>query len=110
SCLVLDLSDEMSAYGTRLLASLGADVLRVEPPDGTELRRRPPVHDGVSPFHQFMDAGKRSVTIDLADASGRERFEELVRAADVVYESLPPGRLASLGLGWERIHELNPRA
>jgi crotonobetainyl-CoA:carnitine CoA-transferase CaiB-like acyl-CoA transferase len=109
-CRILDLSDEQSVYGTRLLRMLGADVIRVEPPTGAPLRRQPPLHDGVSTYHQFMDAGKSSVTVDFETDEGRELFARLAATADVIYESRAVGWLASHGLGWERLHRGNPGA
>jgi formyl-CoA transferase len=106
---VLDLSDELSTYGAKLLGLLGAEVVRVEPPAGSSTRRRPPLANGVSAFHEFMETGKRSVAIDLETDEGRASFEELLATCDVVYESLPVGKLAALGLGWERIRELSPK-
>jgi benzylsuccinate CoA-transferase BbsF subunit len=109
-CRILDLSDDLSAYGTRLLAMLGAEVIRVEPPDGTPLRLQSPVHRGVSAYHQFMDAGKRSVTLDLETEPGRASFLRLARTADIIYESGSVGQLAGWGLGWDVLHEANPAA
>ena len=82
---VLDLSDGMSAYGTRLLAHLGADVVRVEPPEGAAIRRDGPFADGRGLLQLYMDGGKRSVTLDLGDPDGAEAFAELCASADLVY-------------------------
>lgn len=110
-CRVLDLSDGLSVYGTRLLTLLGAEVVRVEPPDGSGVRLLPPIVGGEGLFHRYMDAGKKSVQIDhLTSETGRRQFDELIAGADVIYESLRPGQLAKRGFGWDRIHALNPRA
>jgi benzylsuccinate CoA-transferase BbsE subunit len=89
---VLDLSSNHAAYAGRLLADLGADVVRVEPPAGSPVRRLVPVQHlpggGVFSFAQaFLDAGKRSIMLDLADADGRARFAELAAASDVMIET-----------------------
>ena len=85
---VLDLSTNHAAYAGRLLADLGADVLRIEPPEGSPVRRLAPlqtVPDGETfSFAQaFLDAGKRSITLDLAAAADRARFAELAAGSDV---------------------------
>jgi benzylsuccinate CoA-transferase BbsE subunit len=90
---VLDLTINYAAYAARLLADLGADVIRVEPPQGSLVRALPPHAEsesgGVASFaHAFLDAGKRSVVIDVAQASGREQFERLVAGADVIIHAL----------------------
>jgi len=91
---IIDLASDVGAYGTRLLAELGHDVVRVENPAGDALRRLAPHLDGVpvteaSAFHHFLNAGKRSFTLDLADAAGRRRFLALVARSDALVASLP---------------------
>jgi crotonobetainyl-CoA:carnitine CoA-transferase CaiB-like acyl-CoA transferase len=81
---ILDLTSDVGAYGTRLLAELGHDVIRVEPPDGDALRG---LDDGW--FHQFLNAGKRSFAIDAESARGRTVLTALVASADAVVASLP---------------------
>ena len=92
---VVDLSDGMSAYGARLLAHLGADVVRVEPPEGAAIRADGPftggplmggpLMGGRSLLQLYMDGGKRSVTLSLDDPADAETFEELCATADLVY-------------------------
>ncbi|MCY4455534.1 MAG: CoA transferase [Chloroflexi bacterium] len=84
---VVDLSDGMSAYGTRLLAHLGADVVRVEPPEGASLRADGPFADDRSLLQLYMDSGKRSVTLALDDPADAEAFAELCASADLVYSA-----------------------
>lgn len=89
---VLDVTDEFAAYASRLLGDLGADVIRIEPPGGSRTRREPPLVAApngreVSAFDRFVNAGKRSVTLDIAGADGRALFERLVRTADIVVET-----------------------
>jgi benzylsuccinate CoA-transferase BbsF subunit len=107
-CRVLDLSDALSANGTRLLALLGAEVIRIDSPALAGRSRRAPFHEGQSLYQAYMDAGKKSLACDLDSPAGRAAFEELARTADIVYESTPPGWLDARGLGWERLHALNP--
>ncbi|MBI4337478.1 MAG: CoA transferase [Chloroflexi bacterium] len=100
-------------FGTKLLADLGADVIKVEPPGGDPCRRRPPFNQGVpAPEHSLYfthyNANKRSITLDLATPDGSELFLRLVKTADAVLETYPPGYLESLGLGYARLREVNP--
>jgi len=113
---VLDLSQGVSGgYCTRLLAGLGAEVIKVEPPGrGDALRRMGPfLHDAphaeTGALHLHLNSGKRSITLNMASASGRRLLRRLLPDADVLVESFPPGRLAELGLGYERLARLNPR-
>jgi crotonobetainyl-CoA:carnitine CoA-transferase CaiB-like acyl-CoA transferase len=83
---ILDLTDERAIYGGKLLADLGADVVRPEPPGGDALRRRGPRREagGASLWYAFFASSRRFATIDLEAAAGRARLEELAARADVV--------------------------
>jgi benzylsuccinate CoA-transferase BbsE subunit len=110
---VLDLTDERGAYGTRTLADLGADVVKVEPPRGCSSRRLPPfAHDQPGPetslAHLYYGTGKRSVTLDLDTPSGQALFRALVRTADALVETLPPGLMERRGLGYAALAALQP--
>lgn len=107
---VLDLTDATCAYATKMLRDLGADVVRIEPPGGHAMRRHPPLDPatGESMFDAFMNAGKRSVTLDLASAAGQATFARLVATADIVVESHPAGSLDELGIGPRRFTESHP--
>jgi benzylsuccinate CoA-transferase BbsE subunit len=86
---IVDLARELGSYATRLFADLGAEVIRVEPPEGRDDRRYPPVgaHRNGAPF-EFLNINKKSVAVDLARPSGRAILQDLVRSADgVVYEA-----------------------
>ena len=110
---VLDLAGATGVYGTKLLADLGADVIRVEPPDGDPLRDIGPFwHDecaadrSLSFFH--LNTNKRSITLDFTKPEGRALFEKLVATADVVVETYEPGYLDSLGLGYAGLCAIRP--
>ena len=106
---VVELGDFISAaYAGKLLADLGADVVKVEPPEGDSLRWHGPFRDDrpdaeTSALHLFLDANKRGVRADLETAKGRERLLALVAAADVVVHNLAPARLEALGLTYDEL-------
>jgi benzylsuccinate CoA-transferase BbsE subunit len=112
---VLDLAGESAAYTGRMFADLGADVVLVEPPGGSVARlTTPPLvtapsGDVVSAHFGYVAAGKRSVTIDLTIAPGRELFRRLVSVSDVVVTSAAVGEMEALGLGPDDLHACNPR-
>ncbi len=108
---VLDLSQYLPGpYASQILADLGAEVVKVEPPAGDPLRRVPPLDgDGVSVFYKLINAGKTVVRIDLKEAAGKAVFLELVDRADGLIESFRPGALARLGLGAAALRARNPR-
>jgi formyl-CoA transferase len=109
---VVDLTHVQSGpSATQLMAWLGADVIKVEVPgrgDVTrgQLRDRP---DADSLYFTMLNCNKRSVTVNLKSAGGREVFTRLVQDADVLVENFGPGVLDRLGFGWETLSELNPR-
>jgi crotonobetainyl-CoA:carnitine CoA-transferase CaiB-like acyl-CoA transferase len=109
---VLDLTRLLPGpFATRVLADLGADVVKVEDPRGGDgLRAYPPVAapggDGVA-FHA-LNHGKRSLALDLSRPEGREAFLRLAARADVVVESFRPGVLDRLGVGWAALHARTP--
>ena len=110
---VLDLCGEAGALCGRIFADLGADVVRIEPPEGCPSRHRGPfLDDDPSPekglYWLAYSAGKRSVALDLSDASDRRSFETLVAGADFLIESFAPGTLDALGLGYASLARLNP--
>ena len=95
---------------TTHLADLGADVIKVEPPQGDYVRQMTwPIVEGVSLMHLHVNRGKRSVVLDLRTEEGGEIFLELVRDADAVVEAMRPGGLARRGLGFEQLREVNPK-
>ena len=105
---------EVSLLGAALLTTplvdLGADVIKVEPPEGDYGRGMTwPIVEGTSLLFLHCNRGKRSVAIDLRSDAGRSVFEDLVKTADVVVEAMRPGSLERRGLGYQRLRELNPR-
>jgi crotonobetainyl-CoA:carnitine CoA-transferase CaiB-like acyl-CoA transferase len=100
---VLDMSIwRPGPYATSLLVALGADVLKVEPPGGDPMRYYGGLFDEIN-------AGKRSIMLDLKDEAGHARAFELAQQADVVVEGFRPGVMARLGFGDPDVRELNPR-
>ncbi len=111
---VLDLSDEAGQLAGRILADLGAEVLKIEPPGGDPLRRRGPFvggepHPDCGAQWLARNLGKHSLVLDLHQPAGAERLRALARTADVLIESSTPGTLDRLGLGHMDLHALNPR-
>jgi crotonobetainyl-CoA:carnitine CoA-transferase CaiB-like acyl-CoA transferase len=95
---------------TTHLADLGADVIKVEPPQGDYGRRMTwPIVEGVSLLFLHISRGKRSIVLDLRTDEGRNAFLELVRDADAVIEAMRPGGLERRGLGFEQLKAVNPR-
>jgi crotonobetainyl-CoA:carnitine CoA-transferase CaiB-like acyl-CoA transferase len=95
---------------TSFLADLGADVIKVEPPQGDYIRRMTwPIIEGNSLMHLHIHRGKRSITLDLRQPEAVAVYLDLVRGADAVVEAMRPGALAKRGLGYEQLREVNPR-
>ena len=110
---VLDLTDEKGFICGKVLADLGADVIKIERPGGDIARSVGPFfHDIVDPekslYWLAFNASKKSITLDIETAGGREVFKKLISKADVIIESFPPGHMASLGLGYPILKEINP--
>jgi len=109
---ILDLSRVLAGpYVGRLFADLGADVIKLEPPRGDEIREIAPKHDrGMSGFYTWLNAGKRNVCIDASKPEGRDLVLDVARHCDAVIENFRAGVAERLGIGWEAIHAANPRA
>jgi formyl-CoA transferase len=107
---VLELGHYIAApFATRLLADLGATVVKVEPPQGDPHRGWGSKHNGHSVWFSVHGRNKHSVTLDLKSEDGREKALRLAAWADALVENFRPGQLERLGLGPERLHEVNPR-
>jgi crotonobetainyl-CoA:carnitine CoA-transferase CaiB-like acyl-CoA transferase len=108
---VLDLSRHLPGpLATLLLADMGADVLKIEAPGGDELRAiGPRTPDGRSLYFDAINAGKRSIRLDLKSPAGRAALLEHAAGADVLVESFRPGVMQRLGLGAAVLRAANPR-
>src|SRR3954463_14746955 len=109
--VVLDLTSFLSGpYCAMLLGDMGADVIKVERPDGgDDARRMPPFVAGRSQPFAVWNRNKRSITADLKLAEDVALVRRLARRADVLVENFRPGTLDRLGLGWEVLSAGNPR-
>ena len=95
---------------TTHLADLGADVIKVEPPQGDYIREMTwPIIEGISLMHLHLNRGKKSIALDLGDALDRARFLELAARVDLLFEDAGPGELEALGLSPEALFERNPQ-
>jgi crotonobetainyl-CoA:carnitine CoA-transferase CaiB-like acyl-CoA transferase len=90
-----------------MLADLGADVIKIESPEGDPYRSYQGGH--YSPHFQAYNRNKRSIALDLKSATDRALFDDLIREADVFIQNFRPGTAGRLGAGFERLHGLNPR-
>jgi crotonobetainyl-CoA:carnitine CoA-transferase CaiB-like acyl-CoA transferase len=107
---VLDFSIMLAGpYCARLLADVGADVIKIEPPEGDDMRLRTPVRDGNSAYFGQLNAGKRSLALDLKSAEAIKLVHRLVAETDILVENFRPGVMDRLGLGYETLCEINPR-
>ena len=95
---------------SQLLAWMGADVIKLEPPQGDATRgqlRDIPGADSL--YFTMLNCNKRSITVDMKSPQGKEVFVDLLKICDIVMENFGPGVLDRLGFSWEKIHEINPR-
>jgi crotonobetainyl-CoA:carnitine CoA-transferase CaiB-like acyl-CoA transferase len=94
---------------TTSFADLGAEVIKVESPAGDYIREMTwPIIEGTSLMHYHLNRGKKSIVLDLKTESGKQIYKDLVKDADVVVETMRPGALAKLGLGFEDLRKVNP--
>ena len=110
---VLDLTNSIGVFCTKLLGDYGADVVKVEPPSGDPGRSKGPFlsdepHPERSMYFLFYNTNKRSITLNLESELGRSIFKRLVAKTDVVVECFPVGYLKDLGLDYDPLRELNP--
>ncbi len=97
-------------FASRLCAEFGAEVIKVESPDGGDpLRKWRKLYEGTSLWWFVQARNKRSLTLNLKHESGREVLKKLLGEADILIENFRPGVLEKLGLGWDVLHALNPR-
>ncbi len=112
---VLDLTDHRGQIAGMILGNLGADVIRIEPPQGTAARRRPPFLEGEdiaeadrSLSFAAFNRNKRSIVLDLRIAGERDALLGFAAGADIVLESGPPGELRQHGIGFDQLAAANP--
>ncbi len=107
---VLDFSRVVAGpFSTRMLADLGADVVKVEPPEGDTSRLFGRKVNGLSTMFTQHNVGKRSVCVDLSKDGAADLMLAMAARADVVVENFRPGIMANLGLGWDELSAVNPR-
>jgi crotonobetainyl-CoA:carnitine CoA-transferase CaiB-like acyl-CoA transferase len=109
---ILDLADSNGAYCTKLLADLGADVIKIERPEGDPMRGAPPFVDDVPHLEKglyflYRNTNKRGITLNLGTTEGKIIFKKLVKRSDILVENSPPGYIASLGLDYSVLREIN---
>lgn len=108
---VLDLSRVYAApAGSMMLADLGAEVIRVEHPNGSDsMRDWGPFLNDQSTYYLCANRNKKSITLDLKTNEGREKFKELVKDADIILENFKTGDMTRMGLSYEELKKVNPR-
>ena len=108
---VVDLTRYLSGpYTTMILGDLGAEIVKIENPDGGDFSRQVgPFANGLSTYFLSINRGKKSVAVDLKNAGGRQLVLDLIEKADVVVENFIPGTTARLGLGYEDAKKRNPK-
>lgn len=106
---VLDFTAVISGpYCTRMMADLGADVVKIEPPGGEFSRQMAPFRDGVSAFFSQLNCGKKCITLDLKHPAAVQIVKAFVRTYDVVVENFSPGVMSRLGLDYDALSQVNP--
>ena len=110
---VLELSNQLGQWCGKLMADFGADVIKIEPPTGATERQVGPFYADIedpnrSLYFWHYNTSKKSVTLDLDKPEGRDLFRRLARTADVVLETMAPGTLDAMGLGYESLAAENP--
>ena len=108
---VLDLTQVLfGPFATMLLSDLGAEVIKVERPDGGDMARgNGPFVRGLSTYFLSLNRGKKSITLNLASELGRDVFLKLTEKADILVENFVPGTVEKLGIDYETVKEHNPR-
>jgi CoA:oxalate CoA-transferase len=96
-------------YATLLMAQAGADVIKIEPPQGEPLRRRAPPGKSTTFPIAMLNSNKRAITLNLKHERGRALLSGMVKRADVLLENFSPGTLDRLGVGWGELNRVNPR-
>ena len=109
---ILDLSQYMAGpYGSLFLADMGAEVIKIENPEGGDLSRaiRQYSHKGESAYFMSLNRNKKSMALNLRNEEGRQIFYELVKISDVVYDNFRPGIMEKLRIDYETVRKINPK-
>ena len=108
---VLALSQYIAGpFGSMLLGDMGAEIIKIEPPEGVPSRTFPgPSHQGDSFYHLAFNRSKKSVTLDLRTKMGSEAFRDLVSISDVVWSNLRPEAVKNIGADYDAVAKINPR-
>ena len=108
---VIDLTRVLSGpFCTAMLADMGAEVIKIEHPDGgDDARHFGPFKNNKSLYFALINRNKKSISLDLKQRSAIEKLNELVRCADILVENFRPGVTQRLGVDFETMHEINPR-
>ncbi len=108
---IIDLTDRYGVLGTRILAGLGAEVIRIEPPGGDPMRKfGPPLENEGNSFFWFqMNAAKKSVVLDLKNTTGCDSLWALLKSADVLVESGSKSSLETKGFDWVNLSASCPQ-
>ena len=107
---VLDLGQVYQGpYATLLMATAGADVIKIEPPNGEPLRRRAPPGKSTTFPIAMLNSNKRAITLNLKDERGKQLLFRMAEKGDVLLENFAPGVMDRLGVGFKVLHEINPR-
>ncbi|MBI4640473.1 MAG: CoA transferase [Candidatus Tectomicrobia bacterium] len=111
---ILELADESGQHCGKLFADMGANVIKIEKPGGDDARRVGPFLNDIpdpnrSLFFWHYNTSKKGITLNLETVDGREILKKLVKTADVILETFPPGHLNQLGLGYPILREINPK-
>src|SRR5260221_3252447 len=107
---VLDFSTTIAGpHCTRMLADMGAEVIKIEPAEGEAMRTRPPVRNHCSTAFGQLNVGKNSLVLDLKSPTGVEAVRRLVATADVLVENFRPGVMRRLKLDYASLREINPK-
>jgi crotonobetainyl-CoA:carnitine CoA-transferase CaiB-like acyl-CoA transferase len=106
---VLDVTQFMAGpYCSTILADLGADVIKIEPPSGDSTRQMVGASGSESPSFNAVNRGKRSLVVNLKTLDGQELFKRLVRSSDILVENYRPGVMQAFGLGYDALAAINP--
>ena len=111
---VLDLTDDKGEFASMVLGDLGADVIKIEPPEGSHSRTMEPFLDGAPEAERSLryfafNRNKRGVTLDLNGDTGRSALKSLVEKADFIIESAATGAMDRIGIGFDTLKQVNPR-